>query len=74
MVNAQRLPSGTLPLNFWSIPLSQRFATTDANNFDIRTLNGFKLYRLRQAYSTGFGQLRELQQPRYLQFGLRIFF
>lgn len=24
--------------------------------------------------NTGFGQLRELQLPRYLQFGLRIFF
>ena len=74
LVNSQRLPSGALPTTFWSIPLAKGFATTDANNFDIRNLNGFKLYRLRQAYNTSFGQLRELQLPRYLQFGVRIFF
>lgn len=74
MINSQRLSSGALPTTFWTVPLPQQFATTDANKFDIRTLDGFKLYRLRQAYNTGFGQLRELQLPRYLQFGLRIFF
>ncbi|HVH88288.1 MAG TPA: hypothetical protein VM912_16320, partial [Terriglobales bacterium] len=74
MINSQRLSSGALPTAFWTLPIPQRFATTDPNTYDIRTLNGFKLYRLRQAYNTGFGQLRELQLPRYLQFGLRIFF
>ena len=42
--------------------------------FDIRTLQGLKFYRLRQAYDTSFGTLRELGNPRYVQFGLRIFF
>jgi len=56
------------------VPIPQQFATTDPNKYDIRTLDGFKLFRLRQAYNTGFGQLRELQLPRYLQFGIRIFF
>jgi hypothetical protein len=81
MINTQRTSSGALPTNFWTIPLPQKFATTDPNAFDIRTLNGFKLYRERQAYNTGFGQFRELGAsgaagagPRYLQFGLRIFF
>jgi hypothetical protein len=74
MINSQRQPSGALPTTFWTVPIPQQFATTDANNYDIRNLNGFKLYRLRQAYNTGFGQLRELQLPRYLQFGIRIFF
>jgi len=74
MVNAQRLSSGALPSTFWTVPIPQQFAATDPNNFDIRNLDGFRLYRLRQAYNTGFGQLRELQLPRYLQFGLRIFF
>jgi len=74
MINAQRQSSGALPTNFWTIPLTKGFATKDANNFDIRDLTGFKLYRLRQTYNTGFGQLRELQLPRYLQFGIRIFF
>ena len=57
-----------------TVPIPRAFATTDPNSYDIRNLNGFKLYRLRQAYNTGFGQLRELQLPRYLQFGVRIFF
>jgi len=74
MVNSQRLSTGALPTNFWTVPIPRAFATTDPNSYDIRNLNGFKLYRLRQAYNTGFGQLRELQLPRYLQFGVRIFF
>jgi hypothetical protein len=74
MINAQRQSSGALPTNFWTVPLPRGFVSKDANNFDIRDINGFRLYRLRQAYSTGFGQLRELQLPRYLQFGIRIFF
>jgi len=74
MVTSERLPTGALPTNFWSVAIPRAFAATDPNSYDIRNLNGFKLYRLRQAYNTGFGQLRELQLPRYLQFGVRIFF
>lgn len=74
MVNNTRLPSGALPTDFFHTGLPQGFATTNPNSFDIRTLNGFKLYRLRQAYSPGFGQLRELGLPRYIQFGLKIYF
>ncbi len=74
MVNGQRVSSGAFPTNFWTGPIPQKFATSDANSFDIRTLDGFKLYRLRQAYQTVFGQLRELQLPRYLQFGVKIIF
>ncbi len=74
MVNSTRLASGALPTSFWSLALPQGFATKDANTFDIRTLDGFKLYRLRQTYSTSFGQLRELGLPRYIQFGVKIFF
>jgi len=74
MINAQRLANHLLPLNFFNIPLPQGFATTNANAFDITTLGGFKDYRLRQTYSTGFGQLRELGLPRYIQFGVKIYF
>ncbi|MBS1812264.1 MAG: carboxypeptidase regulatory-like domain-containing protein [Acidobacteria bacterium] len=67
--------TGALPLDYYAgIKLPQGFATRDANTFDITTLEGFKLYRLRRAYQTGFGNLRELQLPRYLQFGLKIYF
>jgi hypothetical protein len=73
-VNGQRLSSGALPTDFFHVPVPQGFATKDPNSFDITSLNGFKLYRLRQAYGTGFGQLRELGLPRYIQFGLKIYF
>jgi hypothetical protein len=74
---SKRLATGALPLDYYAnVKLPQGFATTDANKFDITTLEGFKVYRFRRAYNTnpGFGLLRELQSPRYLQFGLRIFF
>jgi hypothetical protein len=74
LVNAQRLPSNALPLDFFHIQLPQGFATRLPNSFDITTLQGFKLYRLRQAYDANFGTLREVQQPRYIQFGLKIYF
>lgn len=69
-----RLPNGTLPLNFFSVRLPEGFAGKLPANFDITTLEGLKLYRLRQNYDTGFGSLREVNQPRYIQFGIRIFF
>jgi hypothetical protein len=74
MVTAARLPNMSLPLDFFHIPLPQGFATTNANAFNITTLTGFKEYRLRQAYSPSFGQLRELGLPRYIQFGIKIYF
>jgi hypothetical protein len=74
MVNALRLPSNALPLDFFHIALPQGFATRVPNSFDITTLEGFKLFRLRQTYDANFGTLREVQQPRYIQFGIRIFF
>ena len=37
--------------------------------------HGLKLFRLRQAYDTNFGALNAaFSQPRYIQFGIRIFF
>ncbi|MFL6255772.1 MAG: carboxypeptidase regulatory-like domain-containing protein [Pyrinomonadaceae bacterium] len=73
-VNAVRLPSGALPLDFFHIRVPEGFATTPATSFDIRTLEGFRLFRLRQTYDTNFGTLREMQNPRYVQFGIRVFF
>jgi len=70
-----RLPSGALPLDYFAnTRLPQGFATSDANAFDIGTPQGFKLYRLRRAYSTSFGTLRELGLPRYIQFGVKLYF
>ena len=73
-VNATRLPSGALPLDFFHARIPQGFATTLQNSFDIRTLEGFKLYRLRGSYDPNFGTLFAVNNPRYIQFGIKIFF
>ncbi|HKX26443.1 MAG TPA: hypothetical protein VJ302_02010, partial [Blastocatellia bacterium] len=83
MVNAYRLPvpgepaagqSAALPANFFQVKLPGGFASSNMNAYDITSLNGFKLYRLRQAYGNSFGSLRELGMPRYVQFGIKFTF
>jgi hypothetical protein len=70
--------TGGLPLDFYHIQLPQGFATTNALSFDLRNLQGYKLYRIRQTYQESFGSLFAIQSgtggPRYIQFGIRIFF
>ena len=82
-VNATRQPgplgaqTGGLPLDFFHTPLPQGFATRDPLSFDITTLQGFKLYRIRQTYDARFGTLQgssSILLPRYVQFGIRVFF
>lgn len=73
----QGAQTGGLPLDFFHVPLPQGFATKDALSFDIRTLEGFKLYRIRQTYDSNFGTLTGNTPntlPRYIQFGIRVFF
>ena len=82
----QPVGGGALPDNFFSIPLTQGFATTNPLAFDLTTLDGFKLWRLRNAYEANFGTLTSGQvgnsfgspnpgtSPRYLQFGIRLIF
>jgi hypothetical protein len=69
-----RLPSGALPADFFHVRLPQGFATTTASAFDITTIDGYKLYRLRQQYGQGFGQLVAVNNPRYIQIGLKLYF
>jgi hypothetical protein len=69
--------TGGLPLDFFHVPLPQGFASSTPNSFDIRSLAGYKLYRIRQTYDANFGTLTgnsSATNPRYIQFGLRIFF
>lgn len=77
-VNATRTGgAGPLPNNFFHVPLPAGFATKIAESFDLRTLEGFKLYRIRQTYDPLFGTLtgnHPTTNPRYVQFGIRIFF
>ncbi len=69
-----RLPSGAIPLDFFHVAVPQGFATRTANSFDITTLEGLKLYRLRQTYDANFGTLFAVANPRYIQFGVKIMF
>ena len=74
LLASSRLPTGGLPLNFFSVPVPEGFATRTPQSFDITTLEGLKLFRLRQSYDPAFGTLRAVENARYIQFGIRIFF
>ena len=52
----------------------QNFYGKAANSYDITTLNGYKLYQLRTAYATNFGTLYNNGTPRYVQFGVKLYF
>jgi hypothetical protein len=78
MILSQQNAAGTLPANFYTVPLPAHFITTNPNAFNILdpTGNGFKYYEVRSNTNTG-GQLtvnQRLNQMRYLQFGVRIYF
>jgi hypothetical protein len=67
--------NGGLPVNFYSVQLPKNFWGTAPSSFDIRNLDGLKLYRLRTSnFNTGFGDLHEFGAPRYIQFGLKLYF
>lgn len=68
--------NGALPLDFFRVRIPEGFATTNPNAFDITNLEGLKLFRLRQSYDTAFGVLgaNTPYAPRYIQFGIRVFF
>ena len=70
----------TLRPDFFHVPVPEGFFSMNANSFDIGTLQGLQLYRLRQAYTPdrwGFLDItpgRSGYTPRYLQFALKFFF
>ena len=72
-VNTAKI-NGVLPTNFFTRKLPNNFYGTPASTFDLRTIDGFKLFRLRQAYNNTFGDLYQSGQPRYIQFGLKLYF
>jgi hypothetical protein len=78
IVIGNRIP-GTLVLNpaFFSVPVPQGFHSANPNQFDITTLEGYKLYRLRQAYTPdrwGFMAARSPYTPRFIQVALKLYF
>jgi hypothetical protein len=74
MVNAQKTSGGALPANFYTIPLPANFYGNAATTYNITTLQGYKYYQLRNAYSTSFGDLYNNNTPRYIQFGIKVYF
>jgi hypothetical protein len=74
MVNAQKSAAGVLPTNFFAVKLPSNFYGQQAPSYDITTLQGFKLFRLRQAYNNAFGDLYQRGGSRYIQLGLKLYF
>jgi len=74
-MNTQRNSGGVLPANFFAVSLPANFHRTDPNSYDITTVDGYRLWRMRNAYNTGFGTLfNPGGSSRYLQFGVKLYF
>ncbi len=78
IILAGRIP-GTQVLrpDFFRVPVPEGFHSMNANQFDITTAEGLKLYRLRQAYTPdrwGFLNARSPYTPRFVQIALKIYF
>ncbi|MDQ6677024.1 MAG: hypothetical protein M3Z09_06990, partial [Acidobacteriota bacterium] len=81
-VLSQQNANNTLPANYYTTPLPAHFTSTAANSFNILdpTGNGFKYYEIRNNINSGNavgGGLQNnirLNQQRYLQFGIKIYF
>ena len=79
---SQQNANGTLPPSFYTTPLPAHFSSTAANSFNILdpSSNGFKYYQIRNNLNSGTavgGGLQNntrLNQQRYLQFGIKIYF
>ena len=68
---------GSLPNNFYTVPLPTGVALMNPNSFNILTPLGFKQYEVRQNIDVGNGVLSNqtvLNPPRYIQFGIKIIF
>jgi hypothetical protein len=65
-----------MPDAFFHVQLPQGFGSANSLSYDITTLPGFKLYRLRQNYDGNFGTLTtaSASNGRYIQFGIRLIF
>lgn len=79
MLNSNRV-GASLRNDFWHFQVPQDFWSKDINSYDVTTLEGFRLYRLRQNYDGNrWGFLgsfpgRSGYSPRFIQFSLKINF
>jgi hypothetical protein len=76
IITANRIPgTSVLPPNFFSGAVPAGFEQINPLSYDIRTLDGYKLYRLDQTWDTRFGTLSTSgEQPRLIQFSIRFTF
>ncbi len=69
-----RNASAVLPDRFFTVPVPEGFARSNALGYDITKASDYKLYRLRQSFRETFGQLWSLPGSRQVQMSLRIYF
>ncbi len=81
IIIANRIPSSqSLRPDFFHVPVPNGFFSMDPNSFDVTTLKGLQLYRLRQAYAAdrwGFLDItsgRSGYTPRFIQIALKLYF
>jgi hypothetical protein len=81
VITSNRIP-GTQALrrDFFHVPVPEGFFSMNLNQFDLTTVQGVQLYRLRQAYTPdrwGFLQVtgsRSAYTPRFIQVALKFYF
>jgi hypothetical protein len=78
IVLAGRVPGTTVVRpDFFRVRLPEGFHSMNANQFDVTTPEGLKLYRMRQAYTPdrwGFLGARSPYTPRFIQVALKLYF
>jgi hypothetical protein len=78
IVAAGRIPGTTvLAPDFFRVRLPEGFHSMNANQFDVTTAAGLKLYRMRQAYTPdrwGFLGARSPYTPRFIQLAVKVYF
>src|SRR5262249_49089356 len=81
IIASNRIP-GTQALrrDFFHVPVPEGFFSMDPNQFDLTTVQGIQLYRMRQAYAPdrwGFLDVtgsRSAYTPRFIQVALKFYF
>ncbi len=80
IINNRIRGTQTLRPDFFHTPVPEGFFSMNANSFDITTVQGLQLYRLRQAYTPDrWGYLdvtpgRSGYTPRFIQIALKLYF
>ena len=70
----------SLRRDFFHVPVPEGFFSMNANQFDLTTVQGIQLYRMRQAYAPdrwGFLDVtgsRSAYTPRFIQVALKLYF